>query len=73
MTFATFCLFCNDKFADDPATIQYAYDNVNSILISRGFKKAAEFNEELKRLKQDNPAKNIEELYPLLIKWCKQQ
>lgn len=73
MTFATFCLFCSDKFADDPVTIKYAYDNVNSILKSRGFIKATEFNEELKRLKQNNPAKNIEDLYPELIEWCKKQ
>ncbi len=73
MTFATFCLFCGDKFAGDHTMIKYAYDDVNSTLKSRGFIKAVEFNEELKRLKQNNPAKNVEELYPQLLDWCKKQ
>lgn len=73
MTFATFCLFCNDKFAGDQATIKYAYDDVNTTLKSRGFIKAAEFNEALKRLKQDHPTKKAEELYPDLLEWCKTQ
>lgn len=73
MTFATFCLFCKDQFAGDAATIKYAYNDVNHTLKSRGFIKAVAFNEELKRLKENNPTRNIEELYPELVEWCKRQ
>lgn len=73
MTFTTFYLFCYDTFAGDSTTIKYAYDDINAVLKIRGFMKVQAFNDELLRLKQNNPGKKVDELYPELIEWCKQQ
>jgi len=73
ITFATYYLFCIDKFQDDNKTIQYAYDDINSLLQNRGFPKIQEFNDELLRLRKKYPNKKIDDLYPDLIEWCKKQ
>ena len=39
----------------------------------RGFIKFKEFNNEMIRLKKENPNKTVTELYPQIIEWTKQQ
>jgi len=73
MTFSTFYLFCNDKFLNDPETISYAYNDINSVMSERGFPKIKGFNDELLRLHIMSPDKKIDDLYPELLEWCENQ
>ena len=73
MTYAAFYLYCNDKFSDDPETINYAYKDVNAVMIDRGFPKIKEFNDELLRLHTMNKDKKIDDLYPAVLAWCQNQ
>lgn len=73
MTYAVFCLYCADKFANDQQSIQEAYNGVNSVMKQRGFPMMAAFNDKLLNLRKSNPTKKVVELYPALIEWCKAQ
>lgn len=73
MTFSVYYLFCADKYSNDTPTLTYAYQDINSVLKARGFVKIKEFNDELLSLRKKYPGKKIEELYPELIEWCKNQ
>lgn len=73
MTYAAFYLYCNDEFSDDSETIDYAYKDVNAVMIERGFPKIKEFNDELLRLHNVNKDKKIDDLYPALLEWCQNQ
>lgn len=73
MTFSVYYLFCADKYSNDPDTLSYAYQDINSALKARGFIKIKEFNDELLSLRKKYPNKKIEELYPELLEWCKTQ
>lgn len=73
MTYATYYLYCVDKFINDQETIEYAYNDLNELMKQRGFPKMKEFNDALLVLRKKYPTKKIDDLYPEFIYWCSQQ
>ncbi|MEG1385832.1 DUF4932 domain-containing protein [Algoriella sp.] len=73
MTWSIYILYIMDYFKDNKAAFDYAYNDINSVMIDRGFIKIKEFNDTLIELRKNNPNNKIEELYPELIEWCKTQ
>ena len=73
MTWSLYVIYISDIFKNNQEAIDYAYNNVNKTMIRRGFPKTKEFTDKLIELRENNPKKKIEELYPELIDWCKTQ
>jgi len=71
MTYGVFILYAEEIYKSDTKLLQEINNEVNSVMIERGFIKMKEFNEELKSLR--NKKKKIDQLYPELIKWCSLQ
>ncbi|MEN2489679.1 DUF4932 domain-containing protein [Flavobacterium sp. B11] len=73
MTYGVFILYAEEIYKSDIKLLQEINNEVNSVMIDRGFIKMKEFNEELKSLRNKNKKKKIDQLYPELIKWCSLQ
>jgi len=73
MTYGVFILYAEEIYKSDTKLLQEINNEVNSVMIDRGFIKMKEFNEELKSLRNKNKKKKIDQLYPELIKWCSLQ
>lgn len=73
MTWSLYVIYISDIFKNNQEAFDYAYNDVNQTMIIRGFPKTKEFTDKLLELRNNNPHKKIEELYPALIEWCKLQ
>lgn len=73
MTWSLYVIYISDIFKNNQEAIDYTYNDVNKTMIVRGFHKTKEFTDKLMKLRENNPNKKIEELYPELIEWCKNQ
>ncbi|MCV2483867.1 DUF4932 domain-containing protein [Flavobacterium sp. SH_e] len=73
MTYGVFILYAEEIYKGDTKLLQEINNEVNAIMIERGFIKMKEFNEELKNLRNKNKKKKIDLIYPELIKWCSLQ
>lgn len=73
LTWGLFLLYSHDKFGNDKELFEKITDNVNGILIKRGFIKAKEFNTELLNLYTNSSDKKIENLYKPLLEWSEKQ
>lgn len=73
MTYGVFILYAEEIYKGDTKLLQEINNEVNAVMIERGFIKMKEFNEELKNLRNKNKKKKIDQLYPELIKWCSLQ
>lgn len=73
LTWGLFVLYAYDKFGDDKELLSKIVDNVNSMLIKRGFIRAKEFNLQLLNLYQNTPNKKIENLYLPMLEWSAKQ
>lgn len=73
MTYGVFILYAEETYKGDTQLLLEINNEVNSVMIDRGFIKMKEFNEELKNLRNKSKKKKIDELYPELIKWCSLQ
>ncbi len=73
MTWSLYVIYISDIFKNDQKAFNYVYNDVNEAMTKRGFPKTKEFTDKLIELRKKNPKKNIEELYPELIEWCKTQ
>ncbi len=71
MTYGVFILYAEEIYKGDTKLLQEINNEVNGVMIERGFIKMKEFNEELKNLR--NKKKKIDLIYPELIKWCSLQ
>ncbi|HJV78977.1 MAG TPA: DUF4932 domain-containing protein, partial [Paludibacter sp.] len=71
MTHSLYCLWIKENYDEKTADfiINMREDlNVNK----RGFYKFNGFNRELMRLHKENPKAKVSDLYPLILKWCKE-
>lgn len=73
MTWSLYVIYISDIFKNNQEAFDYVYNDVNKAMIRRGFPKTKEFTDKLLELRNSNPHKKIEELYPELIEWCKVQ
>ncbi|MFD2939431.1 DUF4932 domain-containing protein [Flavobacterium notoginsengisoli] len=73
MTYAVFILYAEETYKGDTQLLLEINNEVNAVMIDRGFIKMKEFNEELKNLRSKNKKKKIDDLYQELIKWCSLQ
>ncbi len=73
MTYCVFILYAEEIYKGDEKLLQEINNEVNAVMIERGFIKMKEFNQELKNLRKKNKKKKIDLLYPELIKWCSLQ
>jgi hypothetical protein len=72
MTHAAFCLYVLDAY--DKATADFVINNREQMMVDRrNFIRFKEFDRELIRLHQEQPALKLVDLYPLILDWCKQQ
>lgn len=70
MTFGAFLLYCNDTYSDIN-TLEKTRKDVESLLTKeRGFPMFKEFYIKLEELYNNSSEKNIEDIYPTLLKWC---
>lgn len=69
LTWGLFILYSYDKYGNDKELFDEIINNVNSVLIRRGFIKAKEFNIELLKLYKDSDDKKIENIYKPLLDW----
>lgn len=73
MTYGVFILYAEEIYKGDAKLLQEINNEVNAVMVERGFIKMKEFNEELKNLRNKNKKKKIDQLYPELINWCSLQ
>jgi len=73
MTWSLYSLYVLDNFQGNQHAFNYIYKDINGVMTERGFPKIKEFNDQLIELRKNNKDKKIEELYPELIEWCKNQ
>lgn len=72
MTHAAFCLYMLDTY--DAATAGFVIDHRETMMVSRrNFIRFKEFNRELIRLRKEQKNLTMNELYPLILEWCKTQ
>jgi len=72
MTHSVFCIWVTESY--DNETSDYVIkERVKMNAEKRGFIKFKEFNNEMIKLKKENPNKTVTELYPQIIEWAKQQ
>lgn len=69
LTWGLFILYSYDKFGNDEQLFTEIINNVNSVLVQRGFLKAEEFNKELLNLYKNGSDKKIESIYIPLLDW----
>lgn len=69
LTWGLFILYSYDKYGTDKDLFEEIINNVNTILIKRGFIKAKEFNTELLNLYKTSDDKKIENIYKPLLDW----
>lgn len=73
LTWGLFILYAQDNFGNDKELMDQVTENINSMMIKKGFPRAKEFNEELLSLYQSAKDKKIENLYPQLLDWSSKQ
>ena len=72
MTHSVFCIWITESY--DNETSDYVIkERVKMNAEKRGFIKFKEFNNEMIKLKKENPNKTVAELYPQIIEWANQQ
>lgn len=69
LTWGLFILYAHDTYGDNQELLNKISDNVNSVLVNRGFIKAKEFNTELLKLYKNASDKKIEGIYTPLLDW----
>lgn len=69
LTWGLFILYAHDTYGDNQELLNKISDNVNSVLVNRGFIKAKEFNTELLKLYKNASDKKIEGIYTPLLNW----
>ena len=73
LTWGLFILYSYDKFGNDTELFAEIINNVNNVMVERGFIKAKEFNAELLDLYKINTSKKIVDLYQPLLEWTSKQ
>lgn len=72
MTHAVFCLYILDSY--DKATAAYVVGQREKMMEGqRDFIRFRAFNQELIRLHQSQPARHAADLYPDIVRWCRNQ
>jgi hypothetical protein len=72
MTHAAFCLYIADSY-DKPTADLVIDRRVKMMVERRSFIKFKEFNDELIRLHQQYKDMKLQQLYPLILDWCRKQ
>ncbi|HMG07444.1 MAG TPA: hypothetical protein VK609_02980, partial [Mucilaginibacter sp.] len=72
MTHAIFCLWVMDNY-DKPTADLVIKSREDLMVNKRQFIKFREFDKALIALREQNKQKNIAELYPSMLVWCKAQ
>ncbi len=73
LTWGLFILYSYDKFGNDTELFAEITDNVNNVMVERGFIKAKEFNAELLNLYKKSTDKKIENIYHPLLEWSSKE
>jgi len=73
MTWGLFILYVSDTFPNNQELIDYVVDHVDNKMISKGFPKARDFNQELFRLYKRNLDMPMEQLYKGILEWSATQ
>lgn len=68
-TWGLYLVYAGDLYANDAGTFDRIVENVNGMMLKKGFPKAKEYNEELLKLYKKYGNENIEKLYEPLLKW----
>ena len=71
LTWGLFILYANDNYEQE--TLREVIDNINDVLIERGFPKAKEFNSRLLEIYKANENAPMFDLYPKILEWSAQQ
>ncbi|WP_179375715.1 DUF4932 domain-containing protein [Winogradskyella wichelsiae] len=71
LTWGLFILYANDNYEQE--ILIEVVDNINEILIDRGFSKAKAFNIKLLEIYKANKKAHISDLYPEILKWSSEQ
>lgn len=69
LTWGLFILYSYDKVGNDTELFQQIVNNVNDMMIKKGFPKSKEFNSQLLNLYKNSKDKKIENLYIPLLEW----
>lgn len=72
LTWGLFILYAYDHYKDE-ALLEQVVENVNGMMIKKGFPKGAAFNEELLRLYREHKPQKIAGLYAPLLDWSTNQ
>lgn len=73
LTWGLFILYAYDNYAQQDALLLEVIQNVNEMMLKKGFPKAKDFNEYLLKLYSANEEEKIEALYPALLEWSARQ
>lgn len=71
LTWGLFILYAYDNYEQE--TLSEVTDNINGVLIERGFPKAKEFNSRLLEIYKVSENAQMSDLYPDILEWCAQQ
>ena len=72
MTHAAFCLYIKDSY--EKSIADFVIEDRESLMVNRrGFIRFKEFDRELLRLYTTEKSIKTADLYPLILKWCKEQ
>jgi hypothetical protein len=72
MTHSVFCLYINDTY-DKPIADFVIAEREKMMVERRNFIRFREFNTELLRLREVHRDLKVVDLYPFILKWCKEQ
>lgn len=73
LTWGLFLLYAYDKYGNDESLFQQIVNNVDEMMVKKGFPKGKEFNAELLSLYKNNRTQKVEFFYQPLLDWAAKQ